>query len=136
MFSNVFEFNPDGNINLFDLAFGLSSTFCDENKTDVIGEESCAGFFDDEADDELLQEISINDLEWERGILAYRLSELRDKLFDLADEEPDDYIDTTFERWERRKNQLDEQIFELEDRIAEIEDMMAFNAMGVHAQAV
>ncbi len=136
MFSDVFEFNPDGNINLFDLAFGHGGMLFSENKMDIIDEENFSGFLDDEADDELLQESSINDLEWERGILAYRLSELRDKLFDLADEEPDDYIDTTFERWERRKNQLDEQIFELEDRIAEIEDMMAFNAMGVHAQAV
>ncbi len=136
MFSDVFEFDPDGNINLFDLAFGHGGTLFSENKMDIIDEENFSGFLDDEADDELLQESSINDLEWERGILAYRLSELRDKLFDLADEEPDDYSYALSERWERRKNHLDEQIFELEDRIAEIEDMMTFGVMGVHAQAV
>ena len=93
-------------------------------------------FFDEEAEDDFSPEISISNLEWEREALSCRLSELQDRLFDLEDQEPDDYTCAAYDSWERRKNRLGEQIFDLEDQITEMENRISFGTMGMYSQAV
>ena len=47
---------------------------------------------------------------------------MEDKLSDLEDQEPEDCTSDAYDRWERRKEQLEEQISEIEDQISEISD--------------
>lgn len=136
MFGGIFDFDMDGKIDACELALGLSILFADETTLEAVDEDTDFDFFDDEAEDDFSPERNISNLEWERGALEYRLSELQDNLFDLADEEPDDDTSAAYDRWERRKNRLEEQIYELEDKIAEMGDLISFGVKGIHAHAV
>lgn len=138
MFGGIFDFDMDGKIDEVELALGLSIVFGSENKEKEV-EDECDfdfDFFDEEAEDDFSTEISISNLEWERETLSCRLSELQDRLFDLEDQEPDDYACAAYDSWERRKNRLGEQIFDLEDQIAEMESRISFGMMGMYSQAV
>ena len=141
MFGNIFDFDMNGKTDAIELALGLSIMFDDENKKNEFDEEYDFDFDfledeDCEEEDDLSSEINISNLECERETLAYKLAQLQDRLFDLEDEEPDDYTCAAYDHWERRKNRLTEQIFDLEDKIVTIRNMISFGRMGMRAQAV
>ena len=126
MFGSIFDFNRDGKTDAFEIALGLSIAFSDEHKSEKPDEEcdSDFDFFDDEEDDDDSSEINTDILEDECNDLEFQLSEWRDKLFALEMDEPDDCMSDAHDRWERRKNLMEELISEIESQISEIEDLL------------
>ena len=118
MFGDIFDFNRDGKTVSFEMALGLSIAFNEDD------EVSDTDNYSDEEDGDLLSDSCSDALEDELDALEEQLYELQEKLSDLEDNEPDDCTSAAYERWERRKDLLEEQISELEDQISEIEDQM------------
>lgn len=98
-----FDFNRDGNTSLFESAMGFAML------ESLLEEESESDDFDDIEAEETLDH-------------------LRDELLDLEDElitvevnEPEDILSDAYTRWEHRRDLLEEQIDEVEQKIAELE---------------
>jgi predicted nucleic acid-binding Zn-ribbon protein len=118
MFKGIFDLDRDGNTDSFEIAFGLSIVFNEDN------DERDADDFDDEEDSDLSSEYCNDYLEEKLEALEEQLSELEEKLSDLEYDEPEDFTSAAYERWERHKDLLEEEISEIEDQISEIEDQM------------
>ena len=102
----LFDFNRDGETDATELALGISIAITIGGENESVEEETG----------------DLKDLEAELEELEETLSELEDKLSDLEDQEPEDCTSDAYGRWERRKEQLEEQISEIEDQISEVSD--------------
>lgn len=99
----LFDFNRDGTTSFFERAMGFAML------ESLLEEETEADDFDDIEAEETL-------------------NQLRDELLDLENElitvevnEPDDILSDAYTRWEQRRDLLEEQIDEVEQKIAELE---------------
>ena len=104
---------------MFDTLFGGLFDFNRDGETDSI--EAGIGFA-------IMQDLIENDEEEIRGAvgphigeledLHTQLEELNDRLFNLDLAEPEDFFSTAHDRWEAQRDELTDQIQELENQIA------------------
>ena len=111
LFCGLFDFNRDGQTDVFETALGLSMI------DQATREEEEARHQEAETDNFLL-DIDIDEGLPEDGqSLQDRLDELRDRLADLELEEPEDMFSKEYFTWEEAHERLEERITELEDQI-------------------
>lgn len=111
LFGGLFDFNRDGQTDVFETALGLSMI------DQATREEEEARCREAEADDFLLDIDIDEDLPEDGQSLQDRLDELRDRLADLELEEPEDMFSEEYSAWEEAHEHLEERISELEDQI-------------------
>ena len=114
LFGNLFDFDGNGTVDAFEAALGLSILFSGgKNETENLTAE-CNGF---NVLNEDFFESSVENL----GSLRGELFELEERLMDMECQEPNDILSDRYERWESRKEQLEEQISYLNDEISDFE---------------
>ena len=111
MFGNLFDFNRDGKTDSLELGFVLAIAEEEERQA---AEKAAAE--EEEAFDEL----------WDQVMeLRGELASLQEELVELEGREPEDICSDAHDRWEERKDLLEEQISDVEGAIEESEDELS-----------
>lgn len=105
MFGNLFDFNQDGKTDAFELGLAFSIMEDEENE-DELEEE------DEEASEELREQLEA---------LNAELSDLQDELAALEAKEPEDICSDAHDRWDARRDLLEDQILDVEEAIDDVE---------------
>ena len=108
LFGNLFDFNRDGKTSFTEQMVGLGLA---AGLLGLLEEE-------DRRQRELAIDIEIEE-ENEEEALYERLDELRDELFDLEWEEPDDISSEEYDEWDEKRQKLEEEIEKLEEKLGE-----------------
>ena len=108
LFGNLFDFNRDGKTSFTEQMVGLGLA---AGLLGLLEEE-------DRRQRELAIDIEIEE-ENEEEALYERLDELRDELFDLEWEEPDDISSEEYDEWNEKRQALEEEIEKLEEMLGE-----------------
>ena len=99
-FGGLFDFNRDGHTDMFEagLGFAIMQDLFEDDEEEIKGDGgACIGELED---------------------LQTQLDELNDRLFNLELAEPEDFFSAAHDRWEAQRDELTDQIQELEDQIA------------------
>ena len=111
LFGNLFDFNRDGKTSFAEQMVGLGLA---AGLLGLLEEE-------DRRQRELAIDIEIeeeNALDAEEALYE-RLDELRDELSDLEWEEPDDISSEEYDEWDEKRQVLEEEIEDLEEKLGE-----------------
>ena len=108
LFGNLFDFNRDGKTSFTEQMVGLGLA---AGLLGLLEEE-------DRRQRELAIDIEIEE-ENEEEALYERLDELRDELFDLEWEEPDDISSEEYDEWDEKRQALETEIEKLEEKLGE-----------------
>lgn len=99
-FGGLFDFDRDGHTDMFEAGLGFA-IMQDLFENDGEESEEDGGAHIGELED-----------------LQTQLDEQNDRLFNLELSEPEDFFSTAHDRWEAQRDELTDQIQELEDQIA------------------
>ena len=122
LFGGLFDLDLDGKTDALEAELGLSVLLSPEE-----GKRKEHHFADDfDPDDEDFCEDDPNEDDCEEQLerlngLREELEELQSDLSDLESRGPDDILSDRYDRWEARKQQLEEQVSDLEDAIFGLE---------------
>lgn len=122
LFGGLFDLDLDGKTDALEAELGLSVLLSPEE--DKRKERHFADDFDPDDEDFCEDDPDEDDCEeqLERlNGLREELEELQSDLSDLERREPDDILSDRYDRWETRKQQLEEQVLDLEDAIFDLE---------------
>ena len=110
LFGGLFDFNGDGETSAIEagVGFAIMQDILDDNDGDC---EACSSEDHEEGDASDAEEVEM---------LQEELDELNAQLLDLELEEPD-MFSCAHDHWESRRDELVDQIQELEDQIAAME---------------
>lgn len=99
-FGGLFDFDRDGHTDMFEagLGFAIMQDLFEDDKEELNGDGGAR----------------IGEIE----DLQTQLDELNDRLFNLELTEPGDFFSAAHDRWEAQRDELTDQIQELEDQIA------------------
>ena len=99
-FGGLFDFDRDGHTDMFEagLGFAIMQDLFEDDEEEIKGDGGAR----------------IGELE----DLQTQLDELNDRLFNLELAEPEDFFSAAYDHWEEQRNELTDQIQELEDQIA------------------
>lgn len=99
-FGGLFDFDRDGHTDMFEagLGFAIMQDLFENDEEEIKGDGG----------------VHIGELE----DLQTQLDELNDRLFNLELAEPEDFFSAAYDHWEEQRNELTDQIQELEDQIS------------------